>query len=57
MLQADKQEANTIKPYDIALCMIAAWVMSQAIISGSVFWFIIGYMFFINYAMWRREIG
>jgi len=40
---------------DYFLCIFAAWIISQAILIGSVFWFVVGYFFFINYAVWRRE--
>ena len=57
MLQADKRETTAIKPYDIAVIMPFAYVMSQSILTGSVFWFLISYAFFINYAVMRRENG
>lgn len=55
MLQAS--ETPVIKPYDWFIITPAAWLMSQSILSGQVFWFLLGYFFFINYAIWRRENG
>ena len=53
MLQANKTPRINVGDY--ILCCISAWVMTQSLITGSVFWFIIGYMLFVNYAVWRRE--
>ena len=53
MLQANKTSGINIGDY--ILCCMSAWMMTQSILAGSVFWFIIGYMLFVNYAIWRRE--
>ena len=55
MLQTS--ETPRINIGDIGLVLICAWMITQAIMTGSVFWFVVGYMFFINYAVWRRESG
>ena len=55
MLQANKRETTTIKTYDLAIIMPFAWIMSQSILNGSVFWFLISYACFINYAMMRKR--
>jgi len=55
MLQTD--QAPGLNVGDIALVLLCSWMITQSIMVGSVFWFIVGYMFFVNYAIWRRESG
>ena len=57
MLQANKRETRAIKIYDLAIITPFAWIMSQSILTGSIFWFLISYACFVNYAMMRRENG
>jgi len=53
MLQTS--ETPRVNIGDYLLCCISAWMMTQSILNGSVFWFLIGYMLFVNYAVWRKE--
>ena len=58
MLQADKRETDTkLKVGDIGVVLISAWLISQSLIWSNIPWFLIGYCFFLNYAIWRRDNG